>query len=256
MTVKEFSAFAAVALAGIGDLPDTIVDRAIVISMKRRRGDEHVEPFRARTARPLGEAIRDRLATWAKQNTETLGEMHVEMPEGITDRPADVWEPLVMLGDAAGTEWSERARVACVALNAVREAVDPSLGIRLLADVRTVFADREHVPTEELLTQLCALDDAPWGDLRGRPLDARGLARRLRPFGVSRRDVRTDNGTRKGYGRDDLFDAWARYLPRLPGEEWATSATSATEQAFASLLSPMSPTAEGEEAPADEGEVF
>lgn len=37
VAVVEFPAFAACALAGIGDLPDTILDRSIIVAMKRRR---------------------------------------------------------------------------------------------------------------------------------------------------------------------------------------------------------------------------
>ena len=43
MSVKAFPAFAAVALAGIGDLPDTILDRSVLIRMRRRAPDETVE---------------------------------------------------------------------------------------------------------------------------------------------------------------------------------------------------------------------
>lgn len=50
LKVDEFPAFAAAALAGIGDLPDTIIDRSIVVRMKRRALSEKIAPFR--TARP------------------------------------------------------------------------------------------------------------------------------------------------------------------------------------------------------------
>src|SRR5262249_33649127 len=66
-----------------------------------------------------------------------------------------------------------------------------------------------------------------WGNLKGRPLDERGLARRLRQFGIKSKNVRTDAGVPKGYMRADFEDAWRRYLPPSPGRS-ATSATSAT----------------------------
>jgi hypothetical protein len=46
--VEEFDAFAAVAVAGLKALPDTLASRAISIRMKRRAPDEHVESFRHR----------------------------------------------------------------------------------------------------------------------------------------------------------------------------------------------------------------
>ena len=166
---REYPCFAPVALAGIGDLPETILDRAIVVVMKRRRPDEHVEQFRERHARRVLDPIRERLERWAEATVDELREYEPDMPDGLTDRPADVWEPLVMLGDWAGPEWSERLRAAAVELNRLRQARDPSLGVRLLADTRTVFmaADAQRLATEELLEQLCRLDEAPWADLRG-----------------------------------------------------------------------------------------
>jgi hypothetical protein len=91
--------------------------------------------------------------------------------------------------------------------------------------------DGESMPTEALLARLCALDESPWGDLRGKPLDARGLARRLKPYDVRPTTVRAGEKTPKGYARADLHDAWTRYLPKA--ETSATSATGATPQASA-----------------------
>jgi hypothetical protein len=55
--VRDFSVFCPKAIAGIGDLPDTVRDRAIPIDMKRRTSVERVERFRStktpHLARPL-----------------------------------------------------------------------------------------------------------------------------------------------------------------------------------------------------------
>ena len=44
---EEIPAYCAVALAGLGNLPDTIASRSILIEMRRRAPDELVEPFQA-----------------------------------------------------------------------------------------------------------------------------------------------------------------------------------------------------------------
>ena len=135
------------------------------------------------------------------------------MPAGIEDRDADVWESLLMVADAAGGDWPERARVAAVALVAdSREAQAVSLGVRLLTDLHTVFGEHETLSTEDILNALVAMDDAPWGDLRGKALDARGLARRLAKYGVKPKNVRIDDRICKGYARADLHDPWSRYV--------------------------------------------
>lgn len=212
--VVEFPAFAPCALAGIGDLPDTILDRAVIVAMKRRAPTEHVEPFRERDARHQVGDLPDRLAQWAEGSVDELRDRRPEMPAGISDRAADVWEPLLAIADHAGSQWAERARTAALELNAARARRDPSLGIRLLEDCRRIFTDRNagRMPTEELLAALTALDEAPWGDLRGKPLDARGLATRLRKYDIRPGDHRFHDGVRKGYRTEDFHDAWTRYL--------------------------------------------
>ena len=75
---------------------------------------------------------------------------------------------------------------------------------------------------------LHAMEEAPWADLRGKPLDARGLAVRLKPYGVQSKNLRAPGAVVKGYERADLADAWTRYLS-LPPTGSATAATSATD---------------------------
>lgn len=227
---EEIPAYCAVALAGLGGLPDTILTRSVVVRMRRRAPDEQVEPYRRRLHVPAGNALRDMLAAWATSMRKQLGDPWPTMPEGIVDRDADVWEPLLAVADAAGGAWPVRARAAAVALVADSRVGTPSLNVRLLADLREVFGEAHVLATETILARLCALDEAPWSELvGGKPLNARGLAQRLNAYGVKSHTVRLDDGkTPKGYRRADLWDAWARYLPSPP-EESATSATTDTE---------------------------
>ena len=227
---EELPAYCAVALAGLGSLPDTLLTRAVVVRMKRRTPGETIEPFRRRMHLADGHAIRDKLALWATSATAAgIGDKWPEMPAGIADRAADVWECLLMIADAAGGDWPERARVAAVALVAdSRGGSGASLGIRLLGDIKKVWNGTGSMHTDALLDQLNGLDEAPWGDLKGKPLDPRRLSRFLHEYDVHPADVRADvvtkvNGqvvteekVRKGYKRDELHDAWQRYLPSAP----------------------------------------
>lgn len=233
--VVAFPAYAAVALAGLGDLPDTILDRAVLVQMRRRAPGECIVPFRYRRAAAELGALRELLAVWADKARDTLAEGEPEMPSGITDRAADVWEPLLRVADAAGAPWSERARRAAVELNAARVGEDPSFGVRLLRDVRTVFDEEctDRLPTKRLLQRLNALDEAPWSSLgrsRDQKLDPRGLAERLRGFRIRPQQIRFPDGGAKGYERDAFVDAWTRYLPLSGGEGAETAETGATPQ--------------------------
>jgi Protein of unknown function (DUF3631)/Domain of unknown function (DUF3854) len=225
--VHQFPVYAAVALAGLGDLPATLMSRAVVIRMRRRAPGEQIEPFRHRLAAPRGHALRDRLAAWAAQVKGKLGASYPEMPPGVTDRPADVWEPLIAVADAAGGDWPERARAACTELAAAAETGEASLGVRLLADLAEVFGAADQLPTAVILDRLHKLDEAPWAALGklGKPLDARGLATRLRGYDVRSAVIRVGELTPRGYRAADLHDPWTRYVP-----DFRASATSATPQ--------------------------
>jgi hypothetical protein len=64
--VQSFEVYAATALAGLGDLPETVMSRSVIIRMRRRAPTEQVEPFRARQHESSGHELRDRLAEWHK----------------------------------------------------------------------------------------------------------------------------------------------------------------------------------------------
>jgi len=93
-----------------------------------------------------------------------------------------------------------------------------SLGIRLLADLRDIFthAATGGLRTTDILTTLNNLDESPWGDLEGKPLDARRLAKELARYNVKPKPFKVKGESVKGYqttGSHGLADAWDRYLP-------------------------------------------
>jgi hypothetical protein len=137
-----------------------------------------------------------------------------------------VWEPLLAVADAAGGQWPTLARVAAVTLVAQSKESSPSLGVRLLADLHQVFADHEALTTRAILDALAVLDEAPWGDIKGSPIDSRRLANYLRPYGVQSTTIRDNTTVVRGYKRESLHDAWVRYLPQ--SSKSATSVTSVT----------------------------
>ena len=164
---EEIPAYCAVALAGLGNLPDTILTRSVVVRMRRRAPGEQVEPFRRREVLPRGDALRGALVRWARRIEGSLSGAWPSLPGEIKDRDADVWEPLLAVADAAGGRWPQIARVSAVTLVTASRGDTPSLGIRLLADLKSIWGDTSHRSTSELLDVLNGMIEAPWGDLRG-----------------------------------------------------------------------------------------
>src|SRR6185312_11354292 len=107
---------------------------------------------------------------------------------------------------------------------------EPSLGIRLLTDLRLVFEDRgEKVFSKALIASLVALEESPWHDLKGKPIDERGLSRRLAAYGIKPKPIRMGETVSRGYQREDFIDAWRRYLPQQPSNS-DTPVTSITAE--------------------------
>jgi hypothetical protein len=259
---EELPAYCAVALAGLNDLPDTLYTRSVIIRMRRRAPDEKPEPWRNRIHKPQGEEIRARIQAW----TDTVTEIPwPELPVGVEDRNADIWESLIAVADLAGGEWPKRARCSAVALVADSKAGVPSMNIQLLMNLRDIFGEEDRMTSDDILHALIKIDDAPWGDMNGagRELTHRGLAQRLATYQIKSCNIRIGSMVVKGYKREDLNDAWLRYLgvadvadqndetqtinteeviketgyewdplagPSRPPQESATSATSAKDQ--------------------------
>ena len=224
---EETPAYCAVALAGLGDLPDTILTRSVVVRMRRRSPIERIEPYRRRDIQHEADRLRERIVVWAAAVFHDVRDARPKLPNGVEDRDADVWESLLAVADAAGSDWPTRARRAAVAMVRQSNQSTPSLGVRLLGDVQAAFGNAEKLPTETILKALTALEEAPWADLRGKPLDARGLAIRLRPYGIQSKKLRIGMATCQGYERVDLADAWTRYLSLSPLDT-GTSGTNGT----------------------------
>jgi hypothetical protein len=208
---EELPSFAAVAVAGLGSLPDTIGTRSIIIEMRRRAPDEHVDPFRSRKEADAAGALRAKLAGWCQHIAKHI-DLDVSLPDNITDRNADCWEPLFAIAEQAGEDWPQRCAEAALFLIGRRKEHVETDGTRLLADLKEVFDVADKMHTATLLLKLENLPESPWKDIKGKPLCERGLASRLKPFGVKSKDVWIGGVTKKGYVASELRDAWNRYL--------------------------------------------
>ncbi|MEU7934318.1 DUF3631 domain-containing protein [Micromonospora echinofusca] len=222
--VEKIPTFSMAALAGIGAMPDTIEDRAVVIRMRRRAPGEQVAPYRHRRDSPALRALARQLTGWLRANLRNLETAEPAMP--VEDRAADTWEPLVAVADLAGGDWPQRARQACEALNAERDGnAVPSDRIRLLTDCRAAFRainavdnqGRPAIPSSVLLDKLRTDPEAPWAEYgkAGTGLTAMKLGQLLAEYEIRSANIRFGSayGQVKGYYQADFTDAWNRYCP-------------------------------------------
>jgi hypothetical protein len=208
---KDLDTFCPKAFAGIGGLPRTIADRSVPIVMRKRTAFTPIARLVRRTVRAEVQVPRMLLVRFGAQNVNRLGFARPEIPSELDDRAADVWEPLLAIADAIGGTWPQRAREAAVVLCSHRKEADTDgIQFRLLSDVKQAFdrIDADRLKTETLLEALHALEEAPWSEIDGKPLDARGLADALRGFGVGPKKIRFGRVALMGYARSSVEAAW------------------------------------------------
>jgi hypothetical protein len=220
MQPADFEVFCPKVLAGINATkwPDTIVDRSIVLTLKRRKPSEPVERPRYRELRAETEALRAALARWGKEHIDALKRARPYLPSPLNDRQADAWEPLLAIAELADREherdWADRGQKAAVKLSGQRDDSDEH-GILALGAIHAAFDGSDALATDAILRHLNGNEELPFGGYRrGEGLDSRGLAKLLRPFDLRPRTVRLGGETAKGYRREQFEDAWARYLPQ------------------------------------------
>jgi putative DNA primase/helicase len=214
--LRGFKTFAPVAMAGIGRLPGTLLDRSIPITMKRRHAKEEIEFFRQDRTDDL-KVLSRKSARWVNDNMLLLTEADPEIPEFLLNRAADNWRPLLAIADLIGGEWPDLARRT--AKEVVEE--DSSHRTQLLLDIKGVFEDRavDRITSADLCADLAKMEDRPWPEWgkNGKPITTRALAKQLSAFEIKPRTIRLEvgPGTAKGYLLDDFLDAFSRYSPSL-----------------------------------------
>jgi hypothetical protein len=250
--VRQFSVWAPAALAAIGHLPATIEDRCIIISLRRKLPDEVVSSLRLDHVGHLERLARE-AARWAADNADVLAAADPAIPDGIVNRQSDNWRPLIAVADLVGGRWPTQARNVATEMcragggvKSIRELLledlrdlfdtempDESYGTRFSAEL---FAKKPNeLFTDEILNALREREDRPWPEFRdGSPITSKQLAGLLRPLGVKvGRTVRRGGKTLKGYQREWLDDAFARYLAPTsvtPQEVTGDTSTSVTPQ--------------------------
>jgi len=233
---RTFSTWAPVAIAAIGELPDTVIDRSVVIPMHRRRADETVDRFRLDRVDELRVLARQ-CVRWSDDNAARIGAIDPACPTWMSDRAADNWRVLLAIAEAAGGEAPSRAAVAARKLTPAGGAA-PSVGTALLEDIKQIFEEKKapRVTSADLVAALVTREERPWPEWRqGQALTVRGLARLLAPFGIGPKQWWENARPTRGYELKSFEDAFSRYLPDLIGRaggagESAASAANGIER--------------------------
>lgn len=215
---KTLDAFGPIALAGMAQnfrtnrALEPTRTRSIMITMRpAERGTDWRRGLHNGQAVSLNTA----LSTWVGRNGSRLATAWPTMPDSVSGRTADIWQPLIAVGEAAGPEWAQKARAACVAIAAsegdeAAEIITPSNA--LLVAMARVFntANEWELTTATLLEALAILPGATyrWPSPRAGAMEISAI---LRPTGV--RPVKLASVNLQGYRREDLKEALGNDWP-------------------------------------------
>jgi hypothetical protein len=216
--LESFGVYGPKCFAGIGHLPDTVASRSIVIEMRRKLPGESVEPFRQRVVKQAVTPIKAELEAWAAGGAvdELLRIVPDPIP-GLGDRQNDISEPLMAIAMLAGGTWPGRVAHSLKTIFTATRVDGASDGAILLADIRTVFDERQVdvISSKELASCLCDVEGRPWAEMSmGRGMTPNLLARQLKGFKLAPQTIRIGSETMKGYRRSSFEELWLRYCPR------------------------------------------
>ena len=205
-------------ILGKTKLPRTIASRSIILRMWPKKPDEKAEDF-AYADDPEFSTIRRKLARWAADNVRIIKDLKPPQPPGFNNRLNANWKLLLQIAQHAGGGWPEQACRSAIYLS--RAPYEPSVGVQLLAVLRSTFTkNRTEITSEQVVQELVADPDSPWHEYRGRgPITKNQVAALLRDYDIRPvvvHPTKRADFSRHGYRAAQFEDAFARFLPHEP----------------------------------------
>lgn len=219
LEARSFSAFAPCAIASIGKVPDTIMDRGIIINMRRLAANEHVEHFRHRMVAEDFNLLRRKCQRLMNDCEEKLRTICPDPVEHLLNRAFDNWECLFIIADAIHGKHNEEVRRLAIKMTKRSQGDDTSSQkTMLLQDIRQIFAEQkvEWVYSASLCNYLASLEERPWAEIsRGSKITVNKLANMLKDFGIRTHQKNVNGMNNNCYLAADFIDCFNRYLPPL-----------------------------------------
>jgi Protein of unknown function (DUF3631)/CHC2 zinc finger len=207
-------------LAGIGRLPDTIVDRSIPILIHRRLKTQPCQKYR-RQDRANAKPLHDALERWASdpELLKTLWDSHPQMPDSLSDRQEDIWEPLLAIADSVGGDVSELARAAADVLCNNGDD-DLGYGAKQLLAIKKIVGDKDRIRSGDLIDGLWEADALPSRLMEDEKPNYKKIGHWLSKFiksydGKPSRQLDFDGQNARGYEAAELKEVFERYCPEI-----------------------------------------
>ena len=205
--LKKYSCWCPKVIAMIGEVPDTIADRSIVVKMARKLTSEACLPLAA-----LDTAhIKARCARFALDARDTIAQHPKIGFEGMNDRAMDTFDPLFVIARLAGQEWEQKLRAAALGLSCAADTENSGSG--LILDILDIFAEagRDKMFSRDIVTQL--RDGGMKSQaLKYSSIDEYHISKILRAYDIKPKTIRVGKQVSTGYVEMDFHNALRRYV--------------------------------------------
>lgn len=209
----KFSTWTPMVLASIKQLQSTIMDRSVVIPLRRKTLIEKVKRIDHDICE-LTKPERQDLLKWSIDNDESLKANPIEPPNLGNDRAVDNWMPLFTIANQVSIAWLKKCELSYQLLNDYDD--EPLASTLLLEDIRKIFIERNDskISSADLVEKLVSIEDHPWGEWKSnRPISQNILATILKPYGIKPKGIRFNGHILRGYEVMQFKEAFNRYLP-------------------------------------------
>jgi len=217
--VRIFNIFGYRLISGIGSVPGTMQDRAIVIPLQRKKPADQVDRLRISKIEAELEQLRNEIHETALSFADELRNHDPAFPDELNSRGCDKWELMFSIADLASGDWPEVARKASLKFSNSTGVELDEPGPMLLSDIQDLFNDtkKSFLTSQEIISHLEELEERPWSVwTKGKCINPVGIARLLKPFEIRPQLLSIGGHKTRGYKKDHFHDSWERYLAPLP----------------------------------------
>lgn len=204
--VVAYNTFSPKLLAGIhnGYLPDTLVDRCLPITIRRKQVGIGIEPFMVHELEEETEALMEEILDWVGEHEESIREYRQHPVEGLSDRGAEISWPLLAIANELGVR-DELQEAIVHMVSEYHELTDETdRMLEMIHAIADLFADygRPKLHTRELLEGL---------GMDANRSAAMELSTYLDKYEIAPYKVRIGTSVLQGYSLDQFEDLFGMH---------------------------------------------
>jgi putative DNA primase/helicase len=205
--LKKYSCWCPKVIAMIGEVPDTIADRSIVVKMARKLTTETCAPLALLNT---GD-IKSRCARFALDARDAIAQHPKISSDGLNDRATDTFDPLLVIARLAGNEWEQKLRAAALGLSSIADTENSGSG--LILDIVDLFVERgsDKMFSRDIVARL--RDGGMKSQtLKYSSINEYHISKTLRHYGIKPVSIRIGKEVHRGYLATHFREAMGRYV--------------------------------------------